>query len=81
MEISSLPDQHNEGWNNNYERKELQEQGVGDIALEMNKLVHAQTEEVFRRDFESWIANPTFTTMGMVCSKLTSTSSSPRFDV
>ncbi|KAK8564251.1 hypothetical protein V6N13_005513 [Hibiscus sabdariffa] len=61
--------------------KELREQNVGDIALEMNKLVHAHTEEVFKRDFESWIASPKLTTMGMVSSKLVLTSSSPRFDM
>ncbi|KAL4352169.1 hypothetical protein GQ457_06G002940 [Hibiscus cannabinus] len=61
--------------------KELREQNIGDVALEMNKLVHAHTEEVFKRDIESWIASPKLTTMGMVSPKLVLTSSSPRFDV
>ncbi|GMJ03503.1 hypothetical protein like AT5G67150 [Hibiscus trionum] len=66
----------------NMKAKELGEQRVGDIALEMKKLVNAQTEEAFKRDFESWIASPMFTTMGGVASaKLTVTSSSPRFDM
>ncbi|KAK8564254.1 hypothetical protein V6N13_005510 [Hibiscus sabdariffa] len=61
--------------------KELQEQGIEDIALAMNKLVHAHTEELFKRDLESWIASPKFTSMGMMSTKFTGTSSSPRFDM
>ncbi|KAK8714315.1 hypothetical protein V6N13_149508 [Hibiscus sabdariffa] len=62
--------------------KEQREQKVGCIALEMNKLVAAHTEEVFKRDFESWIASPKFPTMASVVSvNPTITSSSPRFDV
>ncbi|GMJ03502.1 hypothetical protein like AT5G67150 [Hibiscus trionum] len=61
--------------------KELQEQRVGGMALEMNKLVQAHTEEVFKRDLVSWIASPKFTTMGMMSAKLMGMSSSPRFDV
>ncbi|KAK8564252.1 hypothetical protein V6N12_036380 [Hibiscus sabdariffa] len=62
--------------------KELREQKVGHIALEMNKLVAAQTEEEFKRDFKSWIASPKFSTMASFTSvNPTITGSSPRFDV
>ncbi|KAK8564258.1 hypothetical protein V6N12_036386 [Hibiscus sabdariffa] len=62
--------------------KELREQKVGYIALEMNKSVAAQTEQEFKRDFESWIASPKLMTMASVMSvNPTITSSSPRFDV
>ncbi|KAE8686775.1 hypothetical protein F3Y22_tig00111027pilonHSYRG00083 [Hibiscus syriacus] len=61
--------------------KEVQEQSVGGIALEMNKMIATHTEEELRRDFESWIASPKLATMASLVSNLTAMSSSPWFDV
>ncbi|XWS41884.1 hypothetical protein CRYUN_Cryun17cG0120800 [Craigia yunnanensis] len=61
--------------------KELQEQRIGDIAREMNRMIATQTGEEFKKDFESWIASPKFITMATVRSNAMATSSSPRFNV
>ncbi|XVF61199.1 hypothetical protein PTKIN_Ptkin08bG0110700 [Pterospermum kingtungense] len=61
--------------------KELQEQRVGDIAQEMNKMIATQTEEELKKDLESWIASPKFLTMDSVMNNVTVTSSSPRFNM
>ncbi|KAE8654949.1 Catalytic, putative isoform 1 [Hibiscus syriacus] len=61
--------------------KEVQEQKVGDIASEMNRLISVQTEEEFRREFESWIKSPKPLTMASIVRNFTETSSSPQFDI
>ncbi|EOX91481.1 HXXXD-type acyl-transferase family protein [Theobroma cacao] len=45
--------------------KELQEQGVGDIAWQMNRIIATQTEVEFKNGLESWIASPKLVTMAM----------------
>ncbi|XVF59385.1 hypothetical protein PTKIN_Ptkin07bG0271500 [Pterospermum kingtungense] len=61
--------------------KELQGQRVGDIAREMNKMIAAQTEYEFKKNLESWIANPKPMTMASITGNRVATSSSPRFNV
>ncbi|KAK6287852.1 hypothetical protein POUND7_014031 [Theobroma cacao] len=61
--------------------KELQEQGVGDIAWQMNRIIATQTEVEFKNGLESWIASPKLVTMAMVSSNVLLTSSSPRFNM
>ncbi|WRX08991.1 hypothetical protein QQP08_001478 [Theobroma cacao] len=61
--------------------KELQEQGVGDIAWQMNRIIATQTEVEFKKGLESWIASPKLATMAMVSSNVLLTSSSPRFNM
>ncbi|XP_022739948.1 uncharacterized acetyltransferase At3g50280-like [Durio zibethinus] len=61
--------------------KELQEQRVGDIAKEMNRVIATQTEEKFIKDLESWIASPKLLTMDTVMRNVMVTSSSPRFNM
>ncbi|XWS41885.1 hypothetical protein CRYUN_Cryun17cG0120900 [Craigia yunnanensis] len=59
--------------------KELQEQRIGDIAREMNRMVATQTGEELKNDFESWIASPKL--MTAVMRNVMITSSSPRFNM
>ncbi|XVF17658.1 hypothetical protein REPUB_Repub10bG0142200 [Reevesia pubescens] len=61
--------------------KELREQGIGDIAREMNRMIATQTEEKFKKDLESWIASPKPITMDTIMSNVMVTSSSPRFNM
>ncbi|XVF17654.1 hypothetical protein REPUB_Repub10bG0141700 [Reevesia pubescens] len=61
--------------------KELQEQGIGDIAREMNRMIATQTEEEFKKGLESWIASPKPITMDTVMSNVMVTGSSPRFNI
>ncbi|XVF17659.1 hypothetical protein REPUB_Repub10bG0142300 [Reevesia pubescens] len=61
--------------------KELQEQGIGDIAREMNRMIATHTEEEFKKGLETWIASPKLVKMDTVMSNITATSSSPRFNI
>ncbi|TYJ28930.1 hypothetical protein E1A91_A06G034400v1 [Gossypium mustelinum] len=60
--------------------KQLLEQGVGSIALEMNKVIAANTGEDFNKFIETWIASPELLKISISSRKLI-TSSSPRFDM
>ncbi|XP_028764034.1 uncharacterized acetyltransferase At3g50280-like [Neltuma alba] len=60
---------------------ELIEEGLGNAALEMNKMVSLHTEEKLKGFYESWIQSPElFRYSGMKSNSL-ATSSSPRFDI
>ncbi|KAA3476621.1 putative acetyltransferase [Gossypium australe] len=61
--------------------KQLLEQGVGSIALEMNKVIAANTGEDFNKFIETWIASPELFKMSTMSSRTLITSSSPRFDM
>ncbi|OMO96936.1 Transferase [Corchorus olitorius] len=61
--------------------KELKDKKVGEIALEMNKMIAAQTEEEFKRALESWIKCPKLITKATMRSNVTGTSSSPWFNI
>ncbi|XVE87096.1 hypothetical protein DITRI_Ditri18aG0088600 [Diplodiscus trichospermus] len=61
--------------------KEVQEQGVGQIAREMNRIISKQTEEEFIKDLESWIASPRLPKRDWLMRNIMATSSSPRFNV
>ncbi|KAE8695243.1 hypothetical protein F3Y22_tig00110729pilonHSYRG00143 [Hibiscus syriacus] len=85
LRLSNLPQQH---FGNSIKSglitmkaKEVQEQIVGDIAREMNKLVSPQTEQEFRREFESWIKSPKLLTMASIVRNFIETNSSPQFDI
>ncbi|XVF59386.1 hypothetical protein PTKIN_Ptkin07bG0271600 [Pterospermum kingtungense] len=61
--------------------KALQEQSVGNIAREMNRMIATQTEEEFTKNLESWIANPQLIESTKVLSNIMITGSSPRFNI
>ncbi|XVF15526.1 hypothetical protein REPUB_Repub09cG0161600 [Reevesia pubescens] len=61
--------------------KELQEQGLGNVAWKMNRLVATQTEEKLKKFLESWTASPKLLTMGSVTTNALVTSSSPWFNI
>ncbi|XVF59388.1 hypothetical protein PTKIN_Ptkin07bG0271800 [Pterospermum kingtungense] len=61
--------------------KALQEQSIGNIAREMNRMIATQTEEEFTKNMESWIANPKPIAITKVVSNIMSTGSSPRFNI
>ncbi|MBA0625749.1 hypothetical protein Godav_003520 [Gossypium davidsonii] len=61
--------------------KQLLEQGVGSIALEMNKVIAANTGEYFNKFIETWIASPELLAISTISSRNLITSSSPRFDM
>ncbi|XVF17663.1 hypothetical protein REPUB_Repub10bG0142800 [Reevesia pubescens] len=60
--------------------KELQEQGLGDVAWKLNRMVATQTEEKFKKFLESWTASPKLLTIANMTTNALSTSSSPWFN-
>lgn len=61
--------------------KELQEQGLGNVAWKMNRMVTTQNEEKMKKFLEGWTASPELITMGGMTSNALITSSSPWFDI
>ncbi|XVF59387.1 hypothetical protein PTKIN_Ptkin07bG0271700 [Pterospermum kingtungense] len=61
--------------------KELQELRLGNIAMELNRMIATQTEEEFIKNLESWITSPKLVTMAEVMSNVMSATSSPRFNM
>jgi len=59
----------------------LQDNGLGKGALEMNKMIALQSDEMLKNDYESWLKRPSFITVGMYNSKTLVGSSSPWFNV
>ncbi|XWS45245.1 hypothetical protein CRYUN_Cryun15aG0119800 [Craigia yunnanensis] len=61
--------------------KELLEQGTGNIAWKMNRMVATNTEEDFKKVLELWIASPKLLKLASWTNKALVTSSSPRFNI
>ncbi|WCJ31245.1 HXXXD-type acyl-transferase family protein [Euphorbia peplus] len=61
--------------------REVKENGLGFVALQMNKMVSRFTEEKASDKIESWIKNPKFHTMSETLGDVLVASSSPRFNV
>ncbi|WRX08199.1 hypothetical protein QQP08_000686 [Theobroma cacao] len=61
--------------------KELLEQGLGNVAWEMNRLVATQTVEKLKKFLEDWTASPKLMSMGSMASNALVTSSSPWFNI
>ncbi|MBA0560873.1 hypothetical protein Golob_017747 [Gossypium lobatum] len=59
--------------------KELVEQGIGNSAWRMNRIIAATTGESFKKVFECWPASPSFVTLSN--GEALITSSSPRFNM
>ncbi|TYG94851.1 hypothetical protein ES288_A11G221600v1 [Gossypium darwinii] len=59
--------------------KELVEQGIGNSAWRMNRIIAAMTGERIKKVFESWPASPSFVTLSNGDALITS--SSPRFNM
>ncbi|MBA0653621.1 hypothetical protein Goklo_020775, partial [Gossypium klotzschianum] len=59
--------------------KELVEQGIGNSAWRMNRIIAATTGESFKKVFECWPASPSFVTLSNRDALITS--SSPRFNM
>ncbi|KAI9089202.1 hypothetical protein K1719_029481 [Acacia pycnantha] len=60
---------------------ELLEEGLGNAALEINKMVALHTEDKLKDLYESWIKSPQFFRYSGMKSNSLGTSSSPRFDI
>ncbi|KAK4262314.1 hypothetical protein QN277_027890 [Acacia crassicarpa] len=61
--------------------RELLEEGLGNAALELNKMVALHTEEKLKGLYESWIKSPEFIRSSGFKSNSLGISSSPRFDI
>ena len=61
--------------------KQLLEQGLGNVAWKMNRMVATQTEENFKKSLEAWTASPKLLTMGSMTTNALVTSSSPWFNI
>ncbi|XVF59389.1 hypothetical protein PTKIN_Ptkin07bG0271900 [Pterospermum kingtungense] len=61
--------------------KELQELRLGNIAMELNRMIATQTEEEFIKNLESWITSPKLVTMAEVTSNVMKATSLPRFNM
>ncbi|XP_022740497.1 uncharacterized acetyltransferase At3g50280-like [Durio zibethinus] len=61
--------------------KELLEQGIGNVAWQMNSVIAKVTEETFKKFLQSWPASPKLVTMSNMTSNTLVISSSPRFNM
>ncbi|XVE82822.1 hypothetical protein DITRI_Ditri16bG0036300 [Diplodiscus trichospermus] len=61
--------------------KELLEQGLGNVAWQMNRVVATHSEEKLKKFLEAWTASPSLITMRSVTSNALVTSSSPWFNI
>jgi len=59
----------------------LQDNGLGKGALEINKMIALQSDEMLKNDYESWLKTPSFITDAKFNCKTLVASSSPWFDV
>nr|ACJ85097.1 unknown [Medicago truncatula] len=59
----------------------LQDNGLGKGALEMNKMIALQSDEMLKNEYESWLKTPSFITDAKFNCKTLVGSSSPWFDV
>ncbi|XP_004509128.1 uncharacterized acetyltransferase At3g50280-like [Cicer arietinum] len=61
---------------------EVQESGIGNVAMEMNKMISLHSDEKIMESYECWLRTPRLLTIGgMTGGNSLATSSSPRFDV
>ncbi|XP_021293978.1 uncharacterized acetyltransferase At3g50280-like [Herrania umbratica] len=60
--------------------KELLDLGLGNAAWQMNKVVAAHNEEMFKNFLKTWMETPKLRTMGNMVSNSLVTSDSPRFN-
>ncbi|XP_065874819.1 uncharacterized acetyltransferase At3g50280-like [Euphorbia lathyris] len=61
--------------------REVIEEGIGFVALQMNKMISGYTKEKIRENIDSWIKDPKMLTMSEITRVVLGVSSSPRFNV